>query len=103
MADLDSSEEECPDISNEVELTQSSSFVVGECFKSFAEVEKRVQEYEQANFVQFWKRDARTVEAARKRINRPLNDCITYYEIVFCCIHGGKRFTSKGKGKRSCL
>ena len=34
MADLDSSEEECPKMSNEVELTQSSSFVVGECFKS---------------------------------------------------------------------
>ena len=29
MADLDSSEEECPEMSNEVELTQSSSFVVG--------------------------------------------------------------------------
>ena len=45
MADLDSSEEECPEMSNEVELTQSSSFVVGECFKSFVEVEKRVQEF----------------------------------------------------------
>ena len=45
MADLDSSEEECPEMSNEVELTQSSFFVVGECFKSFAEVDKRVQEF----------------------------------------------------------
>ena len=45
MADLDSSEECCPEMSNEVELTQSSSFVVGECFKSFAEVEKRAQQY----------------------------------------------------------
>ena len=44
MADLDSSEEGCPEMSNEVELTQSSSFVVGECFKSFAEVEKRAQQ-----------------------------------------------------------
>ena len=44
MADLDSSEEECSEMSNEVELTRSSSFVVVECFKSFAEVEKRVQQ-----------------------------------------------------------
>ena len=45
MAALDSSEEEYPEMSNEVELIQSSSFVVGECFKSFAEVEKKVQEF----------------------------------------------------------
>ena len=102
MAALDESEE-CLEVSNEVECVPNSSFEIGECFKTFDEVETRVKEYEQANFVQLWKRDARTVEAARKRINRPLHDRIKYYEIVFSCIHGGKKFSSKGKGKRSCL
>ena len=96
-------ESDCPEVSNEVEVPQSRSFVVGETFRSFEEVENRIKEYEKANYVQFWKRDARTVKNAQKRLNRPLHDRIKYYEITFCCIHGGKRFTSKGEGKRSCL
>ena len=31
-----------------------------------------------------------SVEAARKRINRPLSEAITYYEVTYSCIHGGK-------------
>lgn len=94
---------DCPSVANEVEIPQSKSFVVGETFRSFEEVENRLKEYEQANYVQFWKRDARTVENAKKQINRHLHDRIKYYEIVFCCIHGGKKFVSNGQGKRSSL
>lgn len=95
------SEFECPEVSNEIELPHTTSFKVGDSFKSFEEVESKLKEYEKVNCVQYWKRDARTVEAAQKRINRPLSQCMKYYEVTFCCIHGGKKFTSKGEGKRS--
>ena len=44
MAALDESEE-CPEVSNEVECAPNSSFEIGECFKTFDEVETRVKEY----------------------------------------------------------
>ena len=76
MAALGSDEDEFPEACNEVELPHSSSFEIGESFRSFDEVEFKIKEYEQANCVQFWKRDARKVESAQKRMNRPLHDRI---------------------------
>jgi hypothetical protein len=98
--------EDCvPEIVNEVDVHESEvpvkvSFIVGESFESFEELEKKVNEYEQCNSVQLWKRDTRTIRAAQKRLNRSLNERIKYYEIVYACIHGGKKFTSIGTGKR---
>ena len=76
------------------------SFAVGESFKSFEELKMKVKQYEVKNFVQFWIRDSRTVKSAQKRLTKKLNEKIVYYEVVFCCIHGGKKFKSKGDGKR---
>ena len=44
-------------------------FKIGDHFKSFEELEKRIKEFEDFYFVKFWKREARTVEAAQKRVN----------------------------------
>lgn len=76
-------------------------FSVGQIFPSYEALESQIQNYEQVHFVQLWKRDTRTVQAAQKRMSRPLNDRIKYYEITYCCIHGGKNFKARGEGKRS--
>ena len=81
--------------------SDSPSFVVGDTFASFAELQAKVDEYQRVNFVQFWKREAKTIEAARKRINRYLKPELKYYELKYCCIHGGQAFKGKSKGSRS--
>ena len=79
------------------------SFSLGERFQSFAELEEKLKRYEALTFTKFWKRDSRTVEAARRRMNRPLADCIVYYEVTYRCIHGGRKFKARGKGKRATI
>ena len=96
---------ESTDVVTTLEGTQAAaedvSFAVGETFGSFDALLTRIRAYEQAKFVQLWKRDCRTIEAAKKRLNRPLKLSLKYYEVKFCCIHGGQRFKAKGKGVRS--
>ena len=77
------------------------SFSVGEEFRSYDLLERKTTSYEDQHFVKLWKRDCRTVDAARRRVNKALNDSLKYYEVTFCCIHGGKKFKSRGEGKRS--
>ena len=60
-------------------------FTVGERFNFFDDVELRVKENEKSNYVQLWKRDSRTIQAAQRHMNRFLNEKLKYYEIVFCC------------------
>ena len=77
------------------------SFAVGESFGTFEELEVKIKAYEQRHYVQLWKRDTRTVQAAQKRLNSPLSERIKYYEVKYSCIHGGKNFKARGEGKRS--
>ena len=77
------------------------SFSVGDLFSTFDELEAKVKAYECTRFVQFWKRDARTIEAAKKCLNKFLKPDLKYYELKYCCIHGGQAFKAKGKGSRS--
>jgi len=77
------------------------TFTVGELFESYDQLERKLEEYKQQKFVQFWKRDTRTIEAARKRLDKPLKTDLKYYEVKFCCIHGGQAFKPKGKGRRN--
>ena len=69
-----------------MESTQTAasavSFSLGERFRSFGELEDKLKRYEESIFTKFWKRDCRTVEAARRRMDRPLADCITYYAVA---------------------
>ena len=46
------------------------SFSLGERFRSFGELEDKLKRYEESTFTKFWKRDCRTVEAARRRMAR---------------------------------
>ena len=83
--------------------TGGISFSVGETFLSFVEVEGKLKEYEKVNFVQFWKREARTIEAAKMRIDRYMKPELKYYQLKFCCIHGGKKFKPGGSGIRDTM
>lgn len=73
----------------------------GDLFSTYDELETKLKTYERQHFVQFWKRDARTVEAAKKRLDRFIKPELKYYEIKYCCIHGGQSFKGKGKGSRT--
>ena len=76
-------------------------FSLGECFNSYDEFEKKLESYEASTSTKYWRRDSRTVEAARKRVNRPIADKLKYYELLYRCIHGGRKFKARGDGKRA--
>ena len=78
-----------------------ASFTVGDRFKMFVEVENKIHQYEKEKFVQFYRRDSRRIEAAQKRApHKSFREEIVYAELVYSCIHGGKKFKSESKGKR---
>ena len=85
----------------EIETDTEVSFSVGESFGNYEALEKKLRDFEKASFSQFWKRDARTVETTKKRLDRPLSPALKYYEIKCCCIHGGQAIRPQGKGRRN--
>ena len=74
------------------------SFSIGDTFNDFQELESK---WHAANLVQLWKRDCRTVAAAKKHLDRHLDEKLKYYEVKYCCVHGGQSFRAKGNGARS--
>ena len=53
------------------------------------------------HFVKLWIRDLRSIGTAQQgRVKRKLSEEIRYYELTYACIHGGKKFTPRGKGAR---
>jgi len=62
---------------------------VGDCFETFEQFHAKLEEYMQTTSTRFYRRDARTIAAARKRLTRPLNDEIKYYDIRYCCVSDG--------------
>ena len=59
----------------------SCSFSVGDSFSTFEDLENKVKEDESTHFVQFWKRDARTIGAAKKRLDKFLKPELKYYKL----------------------
>ena len=76
------------------------AFSVGDCFDSFSDLEEKLQAFKAGKFVEFWRRDARTIEAVKNRLIRTIKPSLKYYELKYCCIHGGWAFKPKGKGLR---
>ena len=60
------------------------SLTVGDKFQSFALWEEAVKKYELENYVQLWRREARTIQAAKKRLtsttDRQFNEDLQYYD-----------------------
>ena len=55
------------------------SFSVGELLHCFTEMEDKIKAYKEQAFCELWKRDARTIAAARKRMERPMKEELKYY------------------------
>ena len=73
-------------------VTSPVVFRVGDYFTSFLKLEEKIKSYEQSNSVQLWKREARTVASATKRVDRYLKPDLKYYQLKYCYIHGEKSF-----------
>ena len=79
----------------------SNYFVLGQKFSSYDGLEEKIKAYEKKNFINnLWKRDSKTVAAAKKRLDRCLSNEIKYYSLTYSCIHGGRKFRARGDGKR---
>ena len=50
--------------------------------------------------MQFFKRDSRSLEAAKGVSNKAFNPRIKYYDVTYHCIRGGKNFKPRGTGKK---
>ncbi len=74
--------------------------MVGDKFSSLEAFELKVEAYKNEAFVELWRRDSRTITAARKRgIERPLKTDLKYYELKYC---GGRSFKPRSI-RKSCL
>ena len=74
---------------------------VGIEFKSYEDLSSVIKSYEQRHFVTLYKRSLRTIQAARKRApNRHFAEPLVYSEVDFACVHGGRDYVSRSKGKR---
>ena len=87
-----------------VSATRSAGYTMevlraGNSFRTFNELEIKIQEFERTFSIQLYKRDARTVDAAKKQVNRPLSAAIKYYETRYCCISGGKAFKTRARAR----
>ena len=80
------------------------ALLVGEVFQSYEELSERIKSYESLHHVQFFHKDSRTLEAAKKRVPKRIekaNSSLMYFSIDLACLFGGKEYTGKGKGARS--
>ena len=84
------------------EITISCKFENGQQFASFQELRDRIAEFERQSYVQLYIRRSRTIEAAMKRApKKSFLQELKYSEVDYACIHGGKKFASRSKGKRT--
>ena len=67
-------------------------------FASFNEVEEAMSRLENESKVTYWRRDCRKIKAAR--VSQTIKPELVYSEIMYCCIHGGRNYSSKSSGKR---
>uniref|UniRef100_A0A4W5KP40 Inosine/uridine-preferring nucleoside hydrolase domain-containing protein n=1 Tax=Hucho hucho TaxID=62062 RepID=A0A4W5KP40_9TELE len=78
-----------------------ASLTVGSTYSNYTDFNNAVTAFENENFVQFYRRDARTIEKV-KRLNprHHYNPELKYVNIHLTCIHGGRNFLSHSKGVR---
>ena len=81
------------------------SLTVGDKFQSFALWEEAVKKYELENYVQLWRRDARTIQAAKKRLTNwpapPIGSSMRTCSIMILLYQGGKEVYYKNNWKPS--
>lgn len=63
-------------------VLDSHMVTLGESFKPFEELEAEVEKYKKSHFVELWKRDAKTIAAARRKgIVHPIHASLRYHDI----------------------
>lgn len=72
----------------------------GDIFTSFNDLETKIKENSSKNFVQFYKKEAKTVSSVAKTVQRYLNPTLIYYHVTWACVFGGRAFKSRGRGIR---
>ena len=83
---------------------ENVSFIIGEKFSSFMDVERKIKNYEKSKLVQLTRRDSRMLEAAAKRVPKRVEGApseLKYYEVQYTCLFGGKVYKSRGSGQRT--
>lgn len=92
-----------------MDLTDENEIVVdiplgvskGMTFTDFEQFQSKLEITSKQKFVQLYKPLARTIEAAKKKgVKRYLKPELKYYSVQWACIHGGRRYRSRGKGIR---
>lgn len=74
---------------------------VGDKFSTPDELSKAIESYSQSVCQNYYKRDSRKIEAARKKVKKHVNPNLVYYELTYHCIKGGIKFQSTSKGIRN--
>ncbi|ENN78623.1 hypothetical protein D910_02668 [Dendroctonus ponderosae] len=73
---------------------------VGDQFSSFAEFKEKLDDTSRENLVRFSKRDSRTLEAAKRKVKRPMNPELEFYHLRYACFYSQKN-RPRGTGKRN--
>ena len=73
---------------------------VGDKYSSYEELEQAVKALEKVQNINFWKRDSRSIEAAKRRVDICISPALKYYEVKYACIKGGRSFQSTSAGAR---
>ena len=69
--------------------------------KTLNELQTAIVIYEKEHLVNLYKRSSRSIESHRKRcpkVAETANKQLVYTEIVYCCIHGGKKVQIRWQG-----
>ena len=83
-----------------VQVTMAS-FQVGKLFSDYNTLQDEIQKFESENFVKLYKKESRTIEAAKKRCpNKRFSPDIKYSEVAFACVHNGKYKPNVTTGNR---
>ena len=80
---------------------------VGDEFSSFKELQTKIDKFSEEKFSVLYKRSSRTIKTAVKQkrisdIGETLSEALVYYDVEYACVHGGKKYESRSKGKRAC-
>ena len=71
----------------------SKNLNIGQKFEDFSSFEIAIQQYQNAENVQFFRRNSQTIAKAQPRMpEKKLNEHLKYYEIQFSLYMGRKEF-----------
>ena len=74
---------------------------VGQKFEDFSAFESAIMRCQNAENVQLYRRDSKSVDKAQPRLENKLNPKIKYYKVIkYHCINGGKKHISKATRAR---